>query len=149
MISKLVEDLDMAAVAGRLGKSVRWLRQKLADDARKPLADQRFQVHHYIGRDRRWTETTYLALRAAIIAADTADRRLPGSSSATATGTFQPAFESRTVESASARVQAYRPGPTSSRTPKRSATSGSARSDGTQSTGSSRPSRSGLRLINT
>jgi hypothetical protein len=61
-------------VAERLGKSPRWLQQRLAEDARRSPSQQRLQLHHYIGASKRWTEAAYLMLRDAIIAVDTEKR---------------------------------------------------------------------------
>lgn len=65
------DDIDITAAAERLGKSRRWLEMRLASDAR-------LQFHHYIGRSRRWDESEFQALRRAIIAVDTAERRTIG-----------------------------------------------------------------------
>jgi predicted DNA-binding transcriptional regulator AlpA len=60
-----VDDLDMGAVAARLGKSKSWLQYRLAEDRER--AEPGLQHHHYIGRSPRWDESEYQALRAALI----------------------------------------------------------------------------------
>lgn len=60
-----MDDLDMAAVAARLGKSKSWLQYRLAED--RARFEPRLQHHHYIGRSPRWEENEYQALRAALI----------------------------------------------------------------------------------
>jgi len=61
------DDLTETIVAARLEKTVRWLRDKISEDRRRPLNNQRLQFHYYIGRDKRWTEESYQAFRTAII----------------------------------------------------------------------------------
>src|SRR5258708_2714473 len=76
------------SVAGRLGKSPRWLQSRLTEDSRRPAHLQRLQHHHYIGGSKRWSEDEYRALSAAIAAADSArqgSRSLPATASGTST----------------------------------------------------------------
>src|SRR5260221_5155656 len=109
-------DLTIDQVCGqnRLCKSVSWLKGRLAEDRRRPPGEQRFQHHHYVGRSPRWTEQEYQALRAAIVAADTARYGAaadPSSRSGMATGTLLGRSESRNAQSALERVLAFRPQP--------------------------------------
>lgn len=69
------DDLTLKEVAQRLGKSPRWLQQRLADDARRPPSEQRLQVHHYVGASKRWSEGSYQVLRATLIETDTGKRK--------------------------------------------------------------------------
>jgi hypothetical protein len=43
----------LASIAGRLGKSPRWLQSRLTEDHRRPADHQRLQHHHYIGGSKR------------------------------------------------------------------------------------------------
>src|SRR5215472_4681999 len=102
-----MDDLDLATVAARLGKSRSWL-----------------QNHHYVGRSPRWDEEEYQALRAAIIVKQSlalggAPPLVPKvnakqngsadwpSSSETVTGMSSVPYGSKDAASASARVQAF------------------------------------------
>lgn len=60
------DHLTMAEVAERLGKSKRWLQQRLADDRRR--LDPRLAFHGHIGRTPVWSEEGYRALRSALLA---------------------------------------------------------------------------------
>src|SRR5690242_3854339 len=83
------DEQDLATVARRLDKSRRWLETQLAEDDRRPPSEQRLQHHHFMGRERRWEEIEYQALRRALIAVSGERKRRPasGSSSVTASGT--------------------------------------------------------------
>lgn len=141
---------SLASVAGRLGKSPRWLQSRLTEDQRRPADHQRLQHHHYIGGSKRWSETEYQALAAAIAAAD-ADRargrrKLPlaySSSTGAARGTSSAPSEHQLLTDADAlaaleRVLAFPRTMTPSPTLKRSATPGRSRSGRKSSTGSTR-----------
>src|SRR5262249_55988618 len=134
------DDLALAVVAARLGRSIRWLQNRLADDARKPLSEQKLQLHHYVGRSPRWTESEDQALRAAIIAEDTAKRR-PGcaSSSGTGSGISTALSGSADVQSAYDAVLAFPQQRKTSKQPKRSGSTRSGRCETKSPLGSSRP----------
>jgi hypothetical protein len=115
-----MDDLDLATVAARLGKSKSWLQNKLTEDRRGPKP--RLQHHHYIGRTPQWDEREYQALKAALMrkpdaqpqmlpsAPEPKDRdgeRLASSlSSDTASSSSLTPSELRKALAASARVQA-------------------------------------------
>lgn len=146
----LPDDMPLAEVAARLGKSRRWLEGRLAEDGRKRPGQQRLQHHHYVGASRRWDESEYQALREAIWQEDTAKRRLaPASSSGRGTGTSSAHFGLMDAQSAFAAVLSFRPGLNSGAMPMPSGTGGAPRSGGKSSTASSRPSRSRLRPTST
>src|SRR5437764_1419207 len=81
----MADDLSLDEVAGRLGKSRRWLQARLQAD--RVAAQPRFVFHHYLGRSPRWDESEYRALRAALIEADTRQRRSGGPGDALAVST--------------------------------------------------------------
>lgn len=60
--------ISIDVVAARLGKTRRWLQDKLREDNRRPRAERRLQFHDKIGRDPQWTEEGYQALQAALTA---------------------------------------------------------------------------------
>ena len=114
----MADDLDLATIAGRLGKSPRWLVGRLTEDRRRLVP--RFQFHHYIGRSPRWDENEYQALRAALMKADSERHGVrqqrhgpngdkPGSPSSSATdfGISPAGSALRDAASASAEVQAW------------------------------------------
>jgi hypothetical protein len=107
------DEQSQEAVAGRLGKSLRWLQQMLSDDRRRTPSEQRFQFHHHIGRSRRWDENEYQALRAAIIAWERKRRDPLGSSSSTrtVTGTYKGPCGPADVRSALEELLAFQPQP--------------------------------------
>ena len=103
------DDMDMATVSARLGKSARWLQRRLAEDRRRPPNEQILQHHHYIGRSPRWHEAEYQALRQAIEMADTpAHRPVRSDRARNAISTELPALMD--AEAAVAKVLAYGPG---------------------------------------
>src|SRR5689334_20278695 len=106
----MTAELTIQQVCGedRLNKSVRWLESRLTEDRRRPPAEQRLQLHHYVGRSPRWTEAEYQALRAAIVVQDTGARR-PASplSIGAATGTSTARCGSAAVQSAYDAVLAF------------------------------------------
>lgn len=61
----LPDDLDLDVVAGRLGKSISWLKWKLSED--RGEAEPKLQFHHYFGRSPKWTEDEYQQLRQALM----------------------------------------------------------------------------------
>ena len=71
------DHLTIPEVAAKLGRKRRLLESRLAEDARKAPAERRLQFHSYIGRSRIWDEHAYRALRAAVVAADSASRPTP------------------------------------------------------------------------
>ena len=125
-IGRTADDLTAAQVAGRLGFSLRWLQGQLTEDARRPDDQQRFQLHHYLGGGRRWSEDEYQALRLALIGAAAEKRglrRASRSSIETATGTFTGLSASKDAHAALERVLAYRPAPRTGTPPTRSGAS--------------------------
>jgi hypothetical protein len=65
--SPLQDDMNLAAVTARLGKSERTMQGYMAAHP----------VHHFVGRSPRWTETEYQTLRQALDAAERKRRGLP------------------------------------------------------------------------
>jgi hypothetical protein len=112
---------SLATIAGRLGKSPRWLQSRLIDDGRQPEERQRLQHHHFVGRSKRWSEIEFKALEAAIVAADK-----------------EGALRRAGARAALERVLAVPLRPTPSAPPKRSGTRGRSRSATGSSTASSR-----------
>jgi hypothetical protein len=113
-----MDDLDLATVAARLGKSKSWLQNKLTEDRRGPKP--RLQHHHYIGRTPQWDEREYEALKAALMRKpDAQPQTLPSApdpkdrdgerlvSSDTASSSSLRPSELRQALAASARVQAF------------------------------------------
>lgn len=118
------------ACTRRLGKSPRWLQSRLTEDARRGEGKRQLQHHHFVGRSKRWSETEYKALEAAIVAEDrerALDRAArPGSRSprATASGTSSapsplPVSTERDALAALERVLAFPQRPTSAPQPRR------------------------------
>jgi hypothetical protein len=64
------DEQTAAEVSARLGKSVRWLQDRLQHDPS-------LHFHHYLGRTRRWDEAEFQQLRTALRAIDTAKHRTP------------------------------------------------------------------------
>jgi hypothetical protein len=97
------DEQDLASVASRLGKSIRWVQARMT----QPGLD----FHHYIGRSPRWDEQEFQQFRAAIIQAEN-DRRgrlACASSSATDSGISKVLSAPRDVQRAYDRVRASRP----------------------------------------
>lgn len=127
------DDLLIDEVAARLGKSVRWVQALLGRGG--------YDFHHYIGRSPRWDEREYQALRAAVIAAESArrGRRVSPSSDAAASGTLSAPSGPEAVASAFAKVLAFQPARTPEPTPKRSGRSSRSRPTRKQFTASIHP----------
>jgi hypothetical protein len=154
-----MDDLDIAAVAARLGKSVRWLQEQLAEDWRQPQPV--LQHHHRIGRNGRtrlWTEGEFVKLRAALIelgrekerrAREKSGRPDSRSSNSTATGGSMGQLLFEDPRAACDAVLAYRPGQNSKSTRSKSSATSKTASSTKSSTASNRRSRLGLRLVNT
>src|SRR5580700_1067039 len=110
----MADDLSLDQVAGRLGKSRRWLQARLHAD--RVTARLQLQFHHYLGRSPRWDELEYRALRAALIGADTPERRswpaggaplASKSSSGTGVGIFAAPSPLRTEADESEKVRVF------------------------------------------
>ena len=125
------DDLDLATVARRLGKTPPWLKWRLSADRGEP--EPELQHHHYFGRTPQWTESEYQQLRQALI---TRTRQKAGASGNVhkpdaASGLFVIARDGnwyisgrvrpKEIASAFERVQAWPLSPARAKTPKNSA----------------------------